>query len=70
MEPTMIATTELVEERSDEELLIHTWRVQQLQSLGLPRVLAEAFAELVDWHEIAELVARGCPAELALEIVR
>ena len=70
MEPTMIATTELVEERSDEELLIHTWRVEQLERLGLPRVLAEAFPELVDWHEIDELVARGCPAELALEIMR
>ena len=70
MEPTMIANAELVEERSDEELLIHTWRVEQLERLGLPRVLAEAFPELVDWHEIDELVARGCPAELALEIVR
>jgi len=70
MEPTMVANDEFVEERSDEELLIHTWRVEQLERLGLPRVLAEAFAELVDWHEIAELVARGCPAELALEIVR
>jgi hypothetical protein len=70
MEPTMIANAKLVEERSDEELLIHTWRVEQLELLGLPRVLAEAFAKLVDWHEVAELVARGCPAELALEIVR
>ena len=70
MEPTMIANAELVEERSDEELLIHTWRVEQLERLGLPRVLAEAFAELVDWHEIAELVIRGCKPELALEIVR
>jgi hypothetical protein len=38
--------------------------------LGLPRALAETFAGLVDWHEIAALVARGCPPNLALEIVR
>ena len=32
--------------------------------------LAETFAGLIDWHEIAALVARGCPPNLALEIVR
>jgi len=37
---------------------------------SLPRSLAERFADLVDWHALAELVERGCPAELALEIVR
>jgi len=38
--------------------------------LGLPRALADAFANLVDWHELAGLVGRGCPPMLALEIVR
>jgi hypothetical protein len=28
------------------------------------------FADLVDWHAIAELVERGCPPRLALEIAR
>jgi hypothetical protein len=28
------------------------------------------FADLVDWHAIADLVARGCPPTLALKIVR
>jgi hypothetical protein len=36
----------------------------------VPHVLSVAFAGLVDWHEIAALVARGCPPELALEIAR
>jgi hypothetical protein len=54
----------------EEELLVHAWRAEQLQRLGLHRVLAEAFADLVDWHALAELVAQGCPPELALEIVR
>jgi hypothetical protein len=70
MEPMLISNAELVEDTTDEELLIHVWRVEQLQRLGLRRVLAEAFADLVDWHEIADLVAGGCPPELALEIAR
>jgi hypothetical protein len=54
----------------DEELLVHAWRAEQLRRLGLHRVFAEAFADIVDWHALAKLVARGCPPELALEIVR
>ena len=70
MEPILISDAELVEHTTDEELLIHAWRAEQLCRLGLPRILAETFAGLVDWHEIAALVARGCPPELALEIAR
>jgi hypothetical protein len=70
MEPILISDAELVEEASDEELAIHTWRAEQLRRLGLSRILAETFAGLVDWHEVAALVARGCPPELALEIAR
>jgi len=33
-------------------------------------VIASAVASVVDWHEIARLVERGCSPELALEIVR
>ena len=70
MEPILISDAALVEHTTDEELLIHAWRVEQLQRLGLPRILAETCAELVDWHEIAELIAGGCTPELALEIAR
>jgi hypothetical protein len=70
MEPILISDAELVEEATDEELAIHTWRSEQLRRLGLSRILAETFAGLVDWHEVAALVARGCPPELALEIAR
>jgi hypothetical protein len=55
---------------SDEEVAIHVWRAEQLRRLGVSRLLAEVFAGLVDWHELAVLVARGCPIELALEITR
>ena len=70
MEPILISDAELVEYTTDEELLIHAWCAEQLRRLGLRHVLAETFAGLVDWHEIAALVARGCPPELALEIAR
>jgi hypothetical protein len=55
---------------TDEQLLIDAWRAEQLRCLGLPRALAEAFAGLVDWHEVASLVGHGCPPEVALEIAR
>jgi len=70
MEPILISDAELAEDTTDEELSIHAWRAEQLRGLGVSRILAEMFAALVDWHEVAALVARGCPPELALEIAR
>jgi len=55
--------------RTGEEVLVHEWRAEQLQRLGLSRVVAVGFAGRVDWHDIASLVARGCAPELALDIV-
>jgi hypothetical protein len=66
----LISEAKLVEEPTDEELLIQAWRAEQLRGLGLPRLLAETFAALVDWHAIAALVARGCSPELVLERLR
>jgi hypothetical protein len=54
---------------SQDEPLTHDWRVRQLIRLGIPRTLAEAVADHVDWHQIAALVRRGCPPRLALQIV-
>ena len=53
-----------------DEPLVHSWRVLQLARLGIPRPLAEAYADHLDWHQIAELLQRGCPPRLALRIVR
>ena len=55
---------------SDEDERVYAWRVERLSGLGLSNIVASAVAPLVDWHEIARLVERGCSAELALEIVR
>ena len=52
-----------------EELLVHNWQVDRLTLLGVPGSLAEAYADRLDWHQVARLVQRGCPPRLALRIV-
>ena len=69
MEPTLLLDSDLEGETRDERLLVHAWRAEQLRRLGVPQALAEAFADRVDWHALAELVARGCMPDLALEIL-
>jgi hypothetical protein len=56
--------------RESEETRVYAWRVEQLAKLGLSSMLADAVASFVDWHEVASLVQKGCPPELALEIAR
>jgi len=68
MEPTPTLTQES-DHDPEPELLVHAWRTEQLERLGLHRILAEAYADLVDWHAFADLVERGCTPGLALEIV-
>jgi hypothetical protein len=69
MEPTVITGVDL-DEVEYEDVLIHEWRAEQLRRLGVPRTLADTFAQLVDWHEVANLVERGCAPRIALRIVR
>lgn len=66
----MSQTTVELEGADEEDVLVHEWCAEQLRRLGVPGTFADAFAGLVDWHEIANLVDRGCSPELALEIVR
>jgi hypothetical protein len=71
MEPQLMPELLDDDDNNDpEELLVHEWRTEQLLRLGVPSMLAEVFADLVDWHALAALVERGCPPRLALEIVR
>ena len=70
MEPMLMPTTNDLVSDSEEELLVHAWRTEQLRRLGLSHTLADRFADPVDWHTLAGLIERGCPAEIALEIVR
>ena len=57
------------EDTGQEEGVVHDWRVGQLVRLGLAWPVAEAVADTVDWHDVAKLVKRGCPAALAVTIV-
>ena len=63
---TLFLETEF--EAQGEDGRVRDWRVDQLWQLGVPRLLARAFADDVDWHEVADLVARGCPPLIALQI--
>jgi hypothetical protein len=68
MEPLTIALDEL-DHASREIDRVRRWRVERLRDLGLPFALAESFADRVDWHTLADLLDRGCPLHLALDIV-
>jgi len=57
-------------EHESEEVRVYAWRIEQLGKLGLSSLIADAVANVVDWHEVARLVDRGCPPELAVEIAR
>jgi hypothetical protein len=51
-----------------DDLLVHDWRVSRLTRLGVPGPLAEVYADLLGWHQIAQLIQRGCPVRLAIRI--
>jgi hypothetical protein len=55
---------------SRDDMLVYNWRVSQLTRLGIPRPVAEIYADHIDWHQVTRLVQRGCPPHLALRIVR
>jgi hypothetical protein len=57
-------------ERESEESAVHEWKSAQLTRLGLPQRIATLFADTVDWHQLEDLMRRGCPLGLALDIVR
>jgi hypothetical protein len=69
-ESTVNELSDTKSEESPEDVLVYAWRVEQLARLGLSSIIASAVASLVDWHDVARLVQRGCSPELALEIVR
>ena len=69
MKPIPMPETEH-DDRPKEHSLLHEWRAEQLREQGVPQMLADMFADRVDWRAVAALVENGCPGELALEIVR
>jgi hypothetical protein len=65
-----VISAEVLDRDARETLLVRGWRAEQLRRLGLPSILAETFADDIDWHALSSLIERGCPLGLALEIVR
>ena len=57
------------ERASAEASAVRVWRVSRLIQLGLAEAAAEVVADRVDWHDVARLVDRGCPAALAVAIL-
>ena len=53
---------------TNNPLAVHAWRSERLRNLGIPAAVAEEHADAVDWHQVADLVERGCDPVLALEI--
>jgi hypothetical protein len=64
------ARTAVDRDGGEEHLALVYWRADQLARLGLSRLVALSFAETGDWREVAALVDRGCPPEVALRIAR
>jgi hypothetical protein len=55
----------------DEIELVESWRAEQLEmaGYGAPAANELALRHDVDLHVAVDLVRRGCPAELALQIL-
>ena len=58
--------------REDTELgRVQAWRAEELERAGYPPAAAAKLAARhdVDLHRAIELIARGCPATVALDIL-
>jgi hypothetical protein len=66
---TTAAEIQLQETEADR---VVRWRAQELERAGYAPAAAAELAERndVDLHRAIELLESGCPAELALEILR
>jgi hypothetical protein len=52
-----------------ERQIVHAWRAEGLSRLAVPRGHAELYADLPDWHAVAELVGQRCSPTQAPRIV-
>lgn len=71
--PPAVPTQEVAEEppRTPLGLDVLNWRFEQLERAGFPVGAAIVLAERgdIDLHVAVGLLARGCPAELAVAIL-
>jgi hypothetical protein len=66
-----MATTTEVNVRPSEQELVEQWRAERLELAGYPAADAANLAARsdVDLHHAAELLAKGCPVDVALLIL-
>lgn len=58
------------EDRALDEDETRDWEIARMVELGLPADDAIALADQgVSWHQVDELLARGCPALLAARVL-
>jgi hypothetical protein len=60
------------EVRDTRELeVVEAWRLEELERAGYPRAAAERLAPRhdIDLHVAVDLLRRGCPVEVALDIL-
>jgi len=65
-----MTTAELLQARASDDQVV-SWRREQLRRAGCRRFEAEVLArELrIDLHQAVELLKRGCPSRIALNIL-
>jgi hypothetical protein len=65
----MTAAELLLRRETDDQVVV--WRREQLRRAGCRRFEAEVLARepRVDLHEAVELLERGCPSRIALNIL-
>jgi hypothetical protein len=62
--------SQITETPRDEQAKVESWRLHVLMEGGYPLPLAEKIAHSnADLHYAVELIARGCDAETAAEIL-
>lgn len=58
-------------DRVEEQCRLELNRLSHFQALGLqPHLAVRAVDDGIDWHDLETLLSRGCPLELAMEILR
>lgn len=68
--PRMSETTDMIDATETEKSKVEGWRLHVLMEAGYPLPLAERIAASdADLHRAVELIAAGCTAETAAEIL-
>lgn len=59
------------EARDVYQTAVYQWRYRQARRIGYEEAAALQIAEAeIDVHELRDLIRRGCPLDLAVEITR